>query len=50
MKRDYCTQNDGDCETCSLSNYERNCMNNPIDDERHDETEMEHGRCDTCDT
>jgi len=26
----YCTQNDGDCETCSLVNYGRDCMNNPI--------------------
>jgi|GEM_PF-1775675 hypothetical protein len=27
---DYCTQNDGDCKTCSLVNYGRDCMNNPI--------------------
>lgn len=26
----YCTQNDGDCETCSLVNYNRDCQNNPI--------------------
>lgn len=25
----YCTQN-GDCKTCSLVNYNRDCMNNPI--------------------
>jgi len=27
----YCTQNDGDCGTCSLVNYGRDCMNNPVD-------------------
>lgn len=26
----YCTQNDGDCSTCSLVNYGRDCQNNPI--------------------
>lgn len=26
----YCTQNDGDCETCSLVNYGLDCHNNPI--------------------
>jgi hypothetical protein len=26
----YCTQNDGQCEICSLSNYGRDCRNNPI--------------------
>lgn len=26
----YCTQNNGDCETCSLVNYGRDCHNNPI--------------------
>lgn len=26
----YCTQNNGECETCSLSNYGRDCRNNPI--------------------
>lgn len=26
----YCTQNGGDCESCSLSNYGRDCMNNKI--------------------
>jgi len=26
----YCTQNDQDCGTCSLSNYGRDCSNNPI--------------------
>lgn len=28
--KDYCTQNDGDCLTCSLTNYGRDCQNNPI--------------------
>lgn len=27
---EYCTQNDGDCTTCSLVNYGRDCVNNPI--------------------
>lgn len=26
----YCTQNQGDCETCSLVNYGRDCQNNPV--------------------
>ena len=30
MKKAYCTQNDGNCETCSLVNYGRDCMNKPI--------------------
>lgn len=29
-KKPYCVQNDGDCSTCSLSSYGRDCMNNPI--------------------
>ena len=29
-KPTYCTQNDGDCKTCSLVNYGRDCRNNPI--------------------
>lgn len=28
--REYCTQNSGDCETCSLSSYGRDCANNII--------------------
>lgn len=28
--KEYCTQNNGDCRTCSLVNYGRDCMNNPI--------------------
>lgn len=27
----YCTQNNGDCETCSLVNYGRDCRNVPIE-------------------
>lgn len=27
---DYCSQNDGDCSTCSLVNYGRDCMNQPL--------------------
>ena len=26
----YCTQNNGDCPTCSLVNYGRDCMNNLV--------------------
>ena len=29
-KKDYCTQNDGDCNTCSLVNYGRDCKNQPL--------------------
>lgn len=28
LKKEYCTQNNGDCETCSLVNYGRDCHNN----------------------
>lgn len=31
FKPDYCTQNSGDCSTCSLVNYGRDCMNNPVE-------------------
>ena len=27
---DYCTQNGGDCSTCSLVNYGRDCRNVPV--------------------
>jgi hypothetical protein len=30
MIKSYCTQNSGDCPTCSLTNYNRDCQNNPI--------------------
>jgi hypothetical protein len=29
MKKPYCVQNNGDCSTCSLVNYGRDCQNNP---------------------
>lgn len=29
-KKSYCTQNEGDCPTCSLVNYGRDCMNNKV--------------------
>lgn len=29
-KKDYCAQNNGDCSTCSLVSYNRDCQNNPI--------------------
>lgn len=31
--KDYCTQNNGDCSTCSLVNYGRDCRNKPIKQE-----------------
>jgi hypothetical protein len=30
--RSYCTQNSGDCSSCSLSSYRRDCRNNGIDE------------------
>ena len=30
-KKPYCTQNDGDCPSCSLVNYGLDCQNNPVD-------------------
>ena len=30
MKKDYCTQNNGDCQTCSLVNYGMDCRNQPV--------------------
>jgi hypothetical protein len=29
-RQDYCTQNNENCETCSLNNYDRDCQNNKI--------------------
>ena len=26
----YCTQNNGDCKTCSLVNYGKDCRNEPV--------------------
>lgn len=31
LKDAYCTQNNGDCLSCSLNNYGRDCHNNPIE-------------------
>lgn len=28
--KDYCTQNNGDCSTCSLVSYNKDCQNNPV--------------------
>lgn len=28
--KEYCSQNEGNCETCSLVNYSRDCENNII--------------------
>lgn len=42
MKPEYCTQNDGDCGTCSLVSYGRDCMNNPIEpDEQEQKSESD---------
>lgn len=30
MPKPYCTQNNGNCSTCSLVNYNRDCQNKPI--------------------
>ena len=30
MKKPYCTQNNGNCSTCSLVNYNRDCQNQPL--------------------
>ena len=32
-KKAYCTQNNGDCKSCSLTNYGRDCENIKIDRE-----------------
>ena len=37
----YCTQNDGDCFTCSLVNYGRDCRNNPIGSRKPVETALQ---------
>ena len=31
MKNEYCTQHGGDCQTCSLSSYGKDCRNNALD-------------------
>jgi len=30
--KDYCTQNAGDCGSCSLVSYNLDCAGNPVDD------------------
>lgn len=30
MKKEYCTQNNGNCQSCSLVNYGLDCRNNPV--------------------
>lgn len=30
--KDYCSQNDGDCQSCSLVNYGRDCRNNLVNE------------------
>jgi len=34
MKKKYCIQNGGNCETCSLTNYGKDCMNVPLSKNR----------------
>ena len=41
---DYCTQNGGDCPTCSLVNYRRDCMNNPVDFEKFERFNADHDK------
>ena len=41
--KDYCTQNDGDCSTCSLVSYGRDCQNNPIKAEEDGEPSHQDG-------
>jgi len=31
MKKSYCTQNNGNCSTCSLVSYGLDCANNPVE-------------------
>ena len=31
----YCIQNNGDCKSCSLANYGRDCSNQPISSKRN---------------
>ncbi len=31
--KEYCVQNNGDCSTCSLVNYGRDCINEPLERE-----------------
>jgi len=36
MLKKYCTQNGGDCDTCSLSSYNKDCKNNRLLTETED--------------
>lgn len=42
--KDYCTQNNGNCETCSLVNYSRDCQNNPLSNTEIQETWFKLGK------
>lgn len=56
--QEYCTQNNGDCKTCSLVNYGRDCKNNQLftcnkcgekyQDAFTEAGIMELGRCPSC--
>jgi hypothetical protein len=57
--KDYCVQNDGDCSTCSLVNYGKDCQNNPVteslpelepavNDVSREIAEAVYPRCSTC--
>ena len=37
--KNYCTQNEGDCKTCSLTNYNRDCHNNPLTEDEKESKE-----------
>ena len=37
----WCTQNNGDCSSCSLVNYERDCLNVPVDREGPEQEQEE---------
>lgn len=44
MEKSYCTQNDGNCETCSLVNYNRDCQNNTIERKQRGTIDTASGR------
>lgn len=37
----WCTQNNGDCSTCSLVNHGRDCLNVPVDREGPEQEQEE---------
>ena len=39
--REYCTQNDQDCESCSLVNYGRDCNNQAIEIDPSDRAQVD---------